>query len=729
MYNLFMKIFKHNKTTWGITLDDYNQTGSLVWGNTEGQFYESLPENIKIKNKIDEEVILLADKSNQVEYDAFMLKVNKLFDSKIQELIDGILRTKKARIDIHISFDWLFDFTKEELRKSIYHALQESIRGHWSEITSQSSFNTNALSINSDLTNWIISAQQFKTASWTALSNSKIDHYKIIGSEFYGKFVSEDANGLVEIYKWNNIELNVNKGEFADLATAIAAITSIDKYDYVVILNGTSGKEVWRFEGGDYTKPEDWSNKTIKVVDGDRYFVYENFILAGSQGPQGPQGKEGPVGPQGKEGGVGPQGPQGKEGSGGPSWLTKDYSDLQDFIDNAPDNAKVKFNINIDGTNNVKGYTELIKVGGNVLQIISKEELDLQLDAIEKQLNMKVQITDEGATLPNGVVIAYNLVKGSDGHVYAITPLMTDAEWTKNVNDTMMAKDKSDKNALDIAQIKSNGMSVLHLDTALLGDPSADIDAELKKLAPKAILNDVAYVGTGSLWQLWKYDGTNWVDALITSTHTPSASLSLHEVEQHQDPKIATAKQEAIATAATDATTKSNQALNDAKTFTNSELAKKQDNLELIREAAPFGESISFKKQTFFMNYSTGGQRNPITDERQFTDKKYVDDEIKKIPTGGGIPNLDTIPVLADPNGSIGNTFKIDNDVAQMSFGSKDDIHRTFAQLAIFGGKGYKLYLIDKFKFMTTAEILILTESNGVDIKWIVGIKVMEGLQ
>lgn len=286
-----MKVFKHSPQTWGITKEDYNQSGTLVWGNTEGDFYSSLPENIKIKNEIDVLPISEATDPNfdQAKLDEFNARVKKLFDSKVQEIIDGILKNKKVRINNHVNFDWLLDFTKEELRKAVYHTIQESIRNHWSEQTSQSSFNTNQLSINNDLTNWVISAQQRGTAGWNALGNSNIDKYKVIGDDFIGKFVQENSNGIVELYKWNNVELNQNKGEFNSLADAIAAITSIDKYDYVIIkdVNNIVEDNVYRFEGVDYTKQENWENKTIQQVEGDRYFVYENVILAGSQGKQG----------------------------------------------------------------------------------------------------------------------------------------------------------------------------------------------------------------------------------------------------------------------------------------------------------------------------------------------------------------------------------------------------------------------------------------------------------
>lgn len=296
-YNLGMiKIYKHNRLTWGLSRNDYDQKGTMVWGNTEGEFYQSLPENLKIKNGIDVPVVLATDKSNQAEYDAYIAKIDKVFESKVQEIIDGILKNKSTKINLHINFDWLLDFTKEELRKAVYHTLQDAIRNHWAEQKVASSFNTNQLSINNDLTNWIISAQQRNTAAWNALQNSRIDKYEI---QTYGehakRFISNDDTTII-IQEFNYDLLGKNLGSFTvTLDQAIATLGTADKYDYIVLLDDSKITDdlIYRYEGGDIIDPANWLNVTQIEVKGESYFVYEDVVLVGSKGNKGDKGDKG----------------------------------------------------------------------------------------------------------------------------------------------------------------------------------------------------------------------------------------------------------------------------------------------------------------------------------------------------------------------------------------------------------------------------------------------------
>lgn len=293
-----IKTYNHNPSTWVVTLDEYNQVGTFVWGNTEGDFYSSLPENIKIKNGIYDEPTSDASDPNYdaAKRTAFEQRVAKLFNSKAQEVIDGILRNKTVRINQHVNFDWLLDFTKIELRKAIYHTLQDSIRNHWSEVKTSSSFNTDGLSINNDLTNWIISAQQRNTAAWNALGNSKIDKYSM---QSYGetskRFISEDSTTIV-LQDFNYDELGKNLGSFTTtLADAISTFTSADKYDFIILIDDSKIKEdqVYRYQGGDILNEDNWLNVSRLDVDGKAYFVYDNVILVGSKGLKGDKGDKG----------------------------------------------------------------------------------------------------------------------------------------------------------------------------------------------------------------------------------------------------------------------------------------------------------------------------------------------------------------------------------------------------------------------------------------------------
>lgn len=256
---MFMKIYKHNASTWGITLNDYNQKGTIIWGNTEGDFYDSLSENIRIKNTIDVEPIRdttdpLYDPVKVKEFDD---KVQNLFNSKIQELINGVERNKNM-INSHIDFDWLLPHTKEHLRNAIYFALQEALQGQWRETREASGFNTRQLSINNNLSAWVLSSQQFNTNSWNELQNSKIDNYKIVGGEDeFRSFQSSLNKDTLILASWNDELLISSKGEFDTLDLAIAGITTIDRFDYVVIKN----KGIYRFEGKDFNNKDNWALK------------------------------------------------------------------------------------------------------------------------------------------------------------------------------------------------------------------------------------------------------------------------------------------------------------------------------------------------------------------------------------------------------------------------------------------------------------------------------------
>lgn len=268
-------------------------------------------------------------------------------------------------------------------------------------------------------------------------------------------------------------------------------------------------------------------------------------------------------GQDGAPGAPGVPGAPGTPGQNGPAWLSDNYADLQDFIDNAPNNAKVKYNINKDGTNNVKGYTELVKVGANVVQIITKEEIDLLLDAIEILLNKKVQITSEGANLPNGVTLSYNLVKGSDGNVYALVPFMTEAEWIKNVNDTMAAKDQADANKREIQSLKAQGKYIGTYTGTNAADlsnfPATRADGSPLKEDDRGVLKYPSGNPGEFAYQEFIRFSDAWIALGEAHSNHPHSGITLNDVATQQDPKIATAKQEAIT---------------EAKKYTDEEIAK-----------------------------------------------------------------------------------------------------------------------------------------------------------
>lgn len=282
VYNILMKTYEHNYMTWGIDLDMYNQKGFWVWGNNEGDFYQSLPENLKIKNEIDTLPVLepaipgAPTQDEQDKYDnevkQFNFRIEKLFVGKVQQVIDGMMRDKGTKINAHIDFSWYLPFTQEELRKAVLHTIQDAILNHWSEISANSSFNTNSLSINNDLTNWIISAQQRNTAGWNALQNSKINRYSWVreGSDIYKYLgngdtilVGEDFNYTlvdeIEGVLANNLLDGIQK---IDGLIGSGIIERIERWDYIRVKDA---EFVYRFNGGEFTNESNWL-KVGKVV-------------------------------------------------------------------------------------------------------------------------------------------------------------------------------------------------------------------------------------------------------------------------------------------------------------------------------------------------------------------------------------------------------------------------------------------------------------------------------
>lgn len=77
----------------------------------------------------------------------------------------------------------------------------------------------------------------------------------------------------------------------------------------------------------------------------------------------------------------------------------------------------------------------------------------------------------------------------------------------------------------DIAGLKSGSINIPHLETTTLA-PGYDTNAELKKLDPTAVVDNIAYVGTSGNWVLWKFNGTDWIKTETSSTHFTSADIT-----------------------------------------------------------------------------------------------------------------------------------------------------------------------------------------------------------
>lgn len=198
----------------------------------------------------------------------------------------------------------------------------------------------------------------------------------------------------------------------------------------------------------------------------------------------------------------------------------------------------------------------------------------------------------------------------------------------------------------------------------------------------------------------WEVKGdpasTGWFkrgDERDSHHHSQSSGITLADVARQQDPKI----------------------------------AKKQNNLEMDLNDAPFGKVIS-TNAILTSNKIDGSRKVPVI-EYELVDKKYVDDEIKKHSGGSTIIDFRNIPVLADPSADKGDMFKIDNTVANIQFDTKDHILNSYKMLQGISGEGYKIYVVDSVESIFTPEALILTGLDSVRIKWIIGIKFIEGLK
>lgn len=169
---------------------------------------------------------------------------------------------------------------------------------------------------------------------------------------------------------------------------------------------------------------------------------------------------------------------------GGIPWLTDaGFANVQEFANTAEDYEMVKYNVlpngdSVDmvvyvktpaGLREFRTYEDLMSaiqvVEGELQKQIDINFQDIALSngkiaTLETEMTTKVQLTGSGGALPSGVKRAYDVVKGDDGHVYPVTPLFTEAEWTKNVNDTMEAKDNADKNKADITALKASSGGV-----------------------------------------------------------------------------------------------------------------------------------------------------------------------------------------------------------------------------------------------------------------------------
>lgn len=86
----------------------------------------------------------------------------------------------------------------------------------------------------------------------------------------------------------------------------------------------------------------------------------------------------------------GPAGKDGKDADGLP-WLEDKYADLQEFRNNAKLYEVVKYSVNSNGTNNVRGFTFLVKTQGGIISLRSYEETVQYVNDIISSLGDDIQ--------------------------------------------------------------------------------------------------------------------------------------------------------------------------------------------------------------------------------------------------------------------------------------------------------------------------------------------------
>lgn len=567
MYNYDMKTYKHNSTTWNITLNLFNQTDTSIepWGNTQGDFFRNLPESLINSNG-------LTDNQGQ-PIDA---KVQQFFKGKVNEVIQSILRNKRKHINSHVNFDWLPTHVKEQLVMTVLNGILDAIRNTWYEKTQGSGFTTNQLTINENLSTMFNSQQQMDSAAWNTLINSQIDKCHWLVNGFVGRFqIQTQDKGIIILHEVDNETFGEDLGQFKSLAAAILDLQNspitVEKYDFVMVEDPTQDiRKCYRFEGGDFNLESSWEDKTMVEVDGNTFFVYENYILAGSEGKTGATGngiKSTTYDPL-----------TGKTTFTYDDGTTYTTEDLRGKDGSSYDDTEIqaKLAINTKGISDLNDEMVQLEIEMSAADTIFAKELGLvvgsPIDLGQWTANANSDVWETGditGKLVAGKEYVFNIQTGGDTpFVYkffndsAMTQPATFIAGAGNTKDIYKAgvrytltvdgdklglnrnngsafwiggnrfspnilevppktlKQQAAENKNDINVIKSAGIHIPHY------TDTADRDSKI----PNPVEGQVAYVGTNGNWVLNTYENGNWV-VVSQSSHTTSGGITEQQVD------------------------------------------------------------------------------------------------------------------------------------------------------------------------------------------------------
>lgn len=251
-------IYKHSVETW------------FVGNSPLLTFYE-----VNYKNKTNG---FAAPRSYVKKFNNLATRVDKeraigaLAETVIQSIVvsKNILRS--------VDFQWLLKETQEQLKLAVCAAIQHLVlnQNAWERVTG-AGVSTGNMTLTQDTSGWVINSAIIGTEAWNYLLNAGLSKYKIVGDDFIGRLSTDQRI----IFEWDRNELETNLGSFPTFVDGSGS-TSPQRYDYFTV-----GEEVWRWSG------KEWERVDVRVWEGRKYLVYEDFMLIGTKGKDGEPGKDG----------------------------------------------------------------------------------------------------------------------------------------------------------------------------------------------------------------------------------------------------------------------------------------------------------------------------------------------------------------------------------------------------------------------------------------------------